>query len=88
LKNKLEVAEQFGTTPLRILMEIATHPESSKEEVIQCAIAAAPYCHPRLKQVEISDNRTPRSPEQIERDITQFAELISRRQRDLIGTAD
>jgi hypothetical protein len=78
LQNRISVAEEFGTTPLRILMQIATDPYSSKEDVITCAIAAAPFCHAKLKQIEVTDNREQRDPLAIANDITHLVERLSK----------
>jgi hypothetical protein len=50
-------------------MQIATAPDSTREEVIQCAIAAAPYCHAKLKQIDVTLVPPPRDPKDIEREI-------------------
>jgi hypothetical protein len=98
IQNRLSVAEEFGTTPLRILMRFATDPESTRDEIIACAIAAAPYCHAKLKQIEVNDNREHRDPATIARDISHLVERLSKtvstesafagRPRDLIGVTE
>jgi hypothetical protein len=91
ISNRFEVLEKYSTTPLEILMDFATDPNSTRDEQITCAIAAAPYCHSKLKQVEINDTTQRRRPEEIERDITAYVERVVRdreNRRDLVGVVE
>jgi len=61
-----EIMNKVGTgpdkMPLSFLLAMMNAPESAEvkmSERIQCAIAAAPYCHPKLSSIEVkSDNRS------------------------------
>lgn len=64
--NVDEIMNKVGTgpdkMPLPFLLAVMHAPESAEikmSERIQCAIAAAPYCHPKLSSIEVkSDNRS------------------------------
>ena len=74
-------------TPLAYLLGIMSSPtdDIKLSERIQCAIAAAPYVHPRLASVEVKGD--PAAPLQVQSDIGQalkaLAELARNRTIDL-----
>jgi hypothetical protein len=39
-------------TPLEVLLAYMNNPETSDRVRIECARAAAPFCHPRLNAIE------------------------------------
>jgi hypothetical protein len=92
------VQERFLTTPVEILMEIATDPENDVKVRQNAASNAAPYVHQRLRQVEMIDN-TQKTREQLEHDVTAIlakyvhgagpdtvVATVPRGRRDLIGS--
>jgi len=74
-------------TPLAYLLAIMSSPtdDIKLSERIQCAIAAAPYVHPRLASVEVKGDAS--APLQVQSDIGQalkaLAELARTRTIDL-----
>ena len=66
-----EVMDSIGSgpdaTPLAFLMSVIHLQEAKLSDRIQCAIAAAPYVHPRLSSVEMKGDRE--NPLQIQSDI-------------------
>ena len=79
------------TTPLAFLLSIINLPRDADvklSERIQCAIAAAPYCHPRLASIEMKTENA--SVLRVESDLGQalreLAELA--RLRDVTPDAD
>jgi hypothetical protein len=48
----VEQARREGETPLACMLRLMRDPEQSPEVQRQMAIAAAPYCHPRLNSVD------------------------------------
>lgn len=85
-----EIMDKVGTgadkMPLSFLLAMMHAPESSGiklSERIQCAIAAAPYCHPRLASVEVkTENRsTIDTASDLASALKQLAELARLRER-------
>ena len=86
-----EILNASGTgpqaMPLTFLLGVVNLPPDADvklSERIQCAIAAAPYCHPRLASVEIKGNQD--APLQIQTDIGQALAKLAEfaRQREII----
>ena len=86
-----EVLNASGTgpqaMPLTFLLGVVNLPEDAEVKLsdrIQCAIAAAPYCHPRLASVEIKGDQN--APLQVQTDIgkalAQLAEMARTRQEE------
>jgi len=75
-------------TPLAFLMGVIHLPAGTEgvklSDRIQCAIAAAPYVHPRLSSVEMKGD--PNAPIQIQSDISQALQALAEmtRNRNLI----
>ena len=76
------------STPLAFLMGVIHLPPGTEgvklSDRIQCAIAAAPYVHPRLSSVEMKGD--PAAPLQIQSDIGQALQALAEmaRNRNLI----
>lgn len=79
--------EQFGTTPIDYMMGVLSNPANTDDERMDAAKAAAPYIHPRLRQIE----QIERPPERTEKEITNdIVEILAQyapggATRDLIG---
>jgi len=72
--NRLKAIEISGQLPLEFLCERYQNVAEEMPVRVQCAIAAAQYCHPKLKQIELNDNREERRPDEIRRDIDRLLE--------------
>lgn len=76
------------STPLAFLMGVIHLPAGTEgvklSDRIQCAIAAAPYVHPRLSSVEMKGD--PAAPLQVQSDIGQALQALAElaRNRNLI----
>jgi hypothetical protein len=97
-RNQLLLAEEFGTTPLRHLMQRMCNDDLDEELRMQAAIAAAPYVHPRLKQIEVAVDLGERSVAEIDREMEYLLRsgaidgvfdrtqgFVAEAERDLIG---
>jgi len=49
---QVEAAEAGGVMPLEYLLSILRDPTESADRRMHAAMAAAPYCHARLKAIE------------------------------------
>jgi len=49
---QVETAAAGGLTPLEQLLKVMRDPSAPLERRMYCAIAAAPYCHAKLKAIE------------------------------------
>lgn len=90
-----EVMNSIGSgpdaTPLAFLLGVMHLPEKANVKMsdrIQCAIAAAPYVHPRLSSVEMKGDKN--APIQIQTDIGQALAALAEfaRTRELIDVTD
>jgi len=74
-----EVMDAIGSgpeaTPLAFLMTIMHLKEAKMSDRIQCAIAAAPYVHPRLSSIEMKGDKE--NPLQIQTDIGQALKALA-----------
>jgi len=74
-----EVMDAIGSgpeaTPLAFLMSIMHLKEAKMSDRIQCAIAAAPYVHPRLSSIEMKGDKE--NPLQIQTDIGQALKALA-----------
>ena len=59
-KQQRDAIKASGLTPLEYLLSVMRDEGTDKRERIDAAKAAAPYCHPRLSQVEMQANVTKR----------------------------
>ncbi len=50
-----------GLTPLQYLMDIVRDDAAPRKDRIECARAAAPFCHARLSAIEMDLNTTKQS---------------------------
>jgi hypothetical protein len=102
LLRLLNIADRYGTTPLDHLMSVVADETASSEERRLAATAAAPFVHPKLRQVELSFDM-PRTEREVEAEIigllTAHPELIAGAEtaaalpappprKDLIGKLD
>jgi len=71
-------------TPLAFMLAIMGSAEAKMADRIQCAVAAAPYVHPRLSSVEVKGD--PAAPLQVQSDIGQALRALAElaRTRDMI----
>ena len=86
LQQRLDVAKWVGTEPAIVLAEAMIDLTLEREIRLDAAKSLMPYCYPRLKQLEIHDERDQRRPHELARDITDLVEVAERRRaRDLLG---
>ena len=50
--TQVEAAAAGGLMPLEHLLAVMRYPNESKDRRMYAAVAAAPYCHARLKAIE------------------------------------
>jgi len=90
--NVEKVLQSIGTgpdkTPLAFMLGIMQSDQSDIKisERIQCAIAAAPYVHPRLSSVEVKGDAN--APLQIQSDIGQALAKLADLARNRVDHAD
>ena len=58
--------QESGLTPLQFLMDIVRDDDAPRKERIECARAAAPFCHAKLSSIDMELNTTKRSIEDYE----------------------
>lgn len=88
-----DILTRYGLTPLDFVMRLMTNPGVADETRLDAAKAALPYVHPRLKQLEVIDERDTRSPQEIttaleavlDRAARSNIRLLPTAKRDLIG---
>ena len=88
-----DIIARYGITPLDFMMKTIVNTGLEYEQRLDAAKSAAPYVHARLKQIEITDDRDTRSPQEIadalEAALTRAAgsnlRVLPTRKRDLIG---
>lgn len=57
-KQQRDAIKASGLTPLEYLLSVMRDEGTDKRERIDAAKAAAPYCHPRLANVEMNAKHT------------------------------
>lgn len=63
-----------GVTPLEYLLEVVRDVAQDQNERIKAAVAAAPYIHPRLSQVEQTVTHVKSLKEHSEAELAEFLE--------------
>jgi hypothetical protein len=59
-QEAVEQAKAGGEMPLDFLLRIMRDPESDEAKQIDCAKAAAPYCHQKLSAIDLTGDMTVR----------------------------